>query len=651
MKKFCLIFSALFISFALYAGMSQLPVVNINGTRYYHYTVARGETVLGISKKLGIKAEELLRCNPDVKTMLREGQSLYFPVVDFSQGSNPVITEYVAKKGDSVYGISRRFGMDQDAFLALNPRAVDGIKIGEVYRVYNNDSEAAFSAGDYQKARRVSAVSKHAIQSGETLYSIAERHGCTVADIARLNPDLDTEHYQIGQEIVLPEKSAVAAGKVYIVKEHDTFYGVAHSHGVSIEQLQQANPGVNILKEGMALVIPDSCDESEPAHSASPEATPAPLPTFAENSGSYKPDAATGIEKQSENLTIAIALPFCMNLKEKPRAAKNSADFYRGFMLGVDSIKSNGREVKIMAFDTENSPSKVAEILKEERLLSADFIIAPETTDALLSFADYGKTNNIKVLNLFNTKDSTYLTNPNFFQANIPYERMVDKAIDYASRNFDADELIVLSPEGLNDKSDVVAQLIKCLEGKAVKVTKIPFSGKLTVETLAKLPLNKRYLFIPTTSKPATATEIVEVLAGFKERLTPGGSISLLGYPDWITLKGKALDHMKAVNTTIYSRFYSGSDDIDIRDVEKKYLRWYGHEIPSTLPRQSLSGFDIAMMLLSSPTLNSNELIDRTFNGSQSLFQFTRQPGGGWVNDGMYILNYRPSGLVDKIIL
>ncbi len=37
--------------------------------------------------------------------------------------------------------------------------------------------------------------------------------------------------------------------------------------------------------------------------------------------------------------------------------------------------------------------------------------------------------------------------------------------------------------------------------------------------------------------------------------------------------------------------------------------------------------------------------------GLQNGFNFIRVPEGGWVNDQLYLINFRPSGLIDKISL
>ena len=72
----------------------------------------------------------------------------------------------------------------------------------------------------------------------------------------------------------------------------------------------------------------------------------------------------------------------------------------------------------------------------------------------------------------------------------------------------------------------------------------------------------------------------------------------------------------------------------------------------AAVPRQGLLGFDTGMFLVS--TLRSGmRLADApVFHGVQNAFRFVRPKGiEGNVNDDLYFVNFRPSGLTDRISL
>lgn len=78
---------------AVCASALDLPVKTVNGKRYYYYKAQRGESVHGISKKLGLSREQIVQYNPGVADGVRRGETLYFPVEDFRETQAPVAAE------------------------------------------------------------------------------------------------------------------------------------------------------------------------------------------------------------------------------------------------------------------------------------------------------------------------------------------------------------------------------------------------------------------------------------------------------------------------------------------------------------------------------------------------------------------------------
>ena len=64
----------LFVSLA--ATALDLPVRTINGRQYYYYEVRNRETVYGLSKRLGVTREEIVRYNPSMADGLKRGAKI-----------------------------------------------------------------------------------------------------------------------------------------------------------------------------------------------------------------------------------------------------------------------------------------------------------------------------------------------------------------------------------------------------------------------------------------------------------------------------------------------------------------------------------------------------------------------------------------------
>ncbi len=81
----------------------DLPIRKVNGKEVYCYKVKNKETVYGLSKKLGVTREEIVRYNPSASDGLKKNMMLFFPVEEFQdRGGSPDIVENGETTPDSV---------------------------------------------------------------------------------------------------------------------------------------------------------------------------------------------------------------------------------------------------------------------------------------------------------------------------------------------------------------------------------------------------------------------------------------------------------------------------------------------------------------------------------------------------------------------
>ncbi len=111
------------------ASVYELPIKVVDGKEYYYYQVKPKETIYSLSHRFEMSQDELIKYNPTLSDGLKSGAILYFPVEELGQVDMPIV--HKVSKGESVYGISKQYGMLVDDLLRLNPSAKDGIKVGE----------------------------------------------------------------------------------------------------------------------------------------------------------------------------------------------------------------------------------------------------------------------------------------------------------------------------------------------------------------------------------------------------------------------------------------------------------------------------------------------------------------------------------------
>jgi LysM repeat protein len=96
----------------------------------------------------------------------------------------------------------------------------------------------------------------YVVQPGDTLFSIARRHGIGVGELASVNGLRWTSWVYIGQRLVVPGIEP-APGTGYVVKRGDTLYSVARRFGTSVWAIMQANSLLSTrIYAGQRLSIP-----------------------------------------------------------------------------------------------------------------------------------------------------------------------------------------------------------------------------------------------------------------------------------------------------------------------------------------------------------------------------------------------------------
>ena len=92
---------------------------------YILYTVARGDTLIGIARRYGTTAEELARINGlENPSLIYPGQKLKIPRPDGGPQPEPepqpTYVEYTVARGDTLIGIARRYGTTAEELARIN---------------------------------------------------------------------------------------------------------------------------------------------------------------------------------------------------------------------------------------------------------------------------------------------------------------------------------------------------------------------------------------------------------------------------------------------------------------------------------------------------------------------------------------------------
>lgn len=110
---------------------------------YIYHTVARGETMYFLSKRYKVPIKELRKLNPETKSGLRAGQVLKIEIAKVKP--EIAVAKIVANKGnfmvhevkpkETLYSISRKYGVAIDSLKLANAGLKNELKIGQVLRI------------------------------------------------------------------------------------------------------------------------------------------------------------------------------------------------------------------------------------------------------------------------------------------------------------------------------------------------------------------------------------------------------------------------------------------------------------------------------------------------------------------------------------
>ena len=165
---------------------------------------------------------------------------------------------YVIKKGDTPVSVAKRLGVPIEELLRFNSLGPNGpFRIGDVL--------------DIPVKGEVTGA-KYVVQPGDSVAKVADFHGVSQDDLRAANELKPDEALRVGSEIVIPTSLRGGAEKGHVVRKGDTLASIAKKHGVTARALAAANKldkGAT-LKLGRTLVIPepeevDEADKVPPA--------------------------------------------------------------------------------------------------------------------------------------------------------------------------------------------------------------------------------------------------------------------------------------------------------------------------------------------------------------------------------------------------
>ena len=140
-KLFAILFSLyVLFSVSLKAQETTAETITVNNKQYYKHIVQKGETLYAISKKYNVSVDDIKKANKGLGESLSLNQEILIPIRRNTQNADSAYVpknksdylEVTVQKGQTLYSISKSYGVSLNDLIAINPTIENGLKEGQI---------------------------------------------------------------------------------------------------------------------------------------------------------------------------------------------------------------------------------------------------------------------------------------------------------------------------------------------------------------------------------------------------------------------------------------------------------------------------------------------------------------------------------------
>lgn len=576
---FVLLFTLCGASVFAQVDQKELTYEVIKGTKYIVHVAQSGNTLWGIHSTYDVPVDDIVKANPGIEKGVKEGFQYLIPVgkseVEVEDGTK--LRYHEVAKGETLYGIARKYDVAVTSLEKYNPDASSGIKVGQLLTIVIPKSANDIPVVIQKKPEDKPVVTVPSITFSDTILT-------------------------------------------YEVKDNETLYSLSRRFMVPVAKLQEVNGLKSTkIKPGEILKIPLKKES----------VSQVPLREIKPVKPERKVDEDL-IFKAKDEYKIAVLLTFDLKNSANKALQNLATEFYMGVELAADSLEKLGFKATVKVIDIPFDSLGIYRILNSSSLKDMDLVFGPLVPQSADIVGRWCAENGIPMVCPSQCNSELLKNNPYVYasvSSDITQQRVLAR---YVVENFKTSQIILVNPGVQKDN-----ELYDAFRNQFIQLSKQGANIKL-IEAKASdfttfIRKNGENVIIFPTRDLGAMTKFIDQLQKAVGKLS-NTEVTVLGTKEWGNF-----DDLKGYYKNKYHITWASSSDLNYTlDPTKKLVWLYRQKYGADLSKAGAHGFDVFYFFCKS--LLMQEQVDSEVINSFDLKAVA--PGSGKENNSCFILRH-----------
>jgi LysM repeat protein len=495
---------------------------------------------------------------------------------------------HFVQTGNTLYGLTKLYNVTADQIAETNPEVLNGLKEGQKILIpATRDDKASTKTGDIQKT--------HVVEKSETLYGISRKYNVTMEQMVQANPGIEAG-INVGQSLLIPTPNEAAkATKPTVTQQKEiTFHDT-----VIIHTVLEFETMYSISKRFM-VAVEDLQQFNGMKNQKIRKGDELKIPLKKEKYTQVevreikkepirKVDEELIFKSKSEYLVLMV-LPFNLE-KAKDGLSSIALEFYMGAEIALDSLQKLGLTARIEVIDGSVDTTKLKSILNKKEFYKADLVIGPFLGNSIEFMAAWCKVNQIRMISPVIAQTDILNGNPYVYNAVTSDITLIKSVAKYIFKNHNKDQVILVKTGSKDEELyQAFRQYFMKLsnEGAKQKLIEVNIAD---IGTYLRKGVNTTFV-VPSRDK-ATSMKFMTEMNKVANKVG-AGTITVFGTKEWGNF-----DDIKSYMKNKYNLHFASANDFNYSYPETKNLTsLYRVKYNSDLSKYATQGFDVTFYFI-----------------------------------------------------